>query len=183
MRTPVLLFLEILLLGFSAGAQAQNCQAAFSFGETGLTIAFTDASTSADGDPITSWLWDFDDGTTTWGDSVAHAFDSTGWYDIHLTAYYCNYQVDSIIPFTATVGTNESSHIPAFKLYPNPTSGNSTVVFPSATTHPLRVTDLHGRTLYYTKRPEQSHSIPSASWLPGMYIVTSGAWSEKLIRN
>ncbi|MCB0761489.1 MAG: T9SS type A sorting domain-containing protein [Flavobacteriales bacterium] len=129
------------------------------------------------------YYWDFDDGTTTWGDSVAHAFDSTGWYDIHLTAYYCNYQVDSIIPFTATVGTNESSHVPAFKLYPNPTSGNSTVVFPSATTHPLRVTDLHGRTLYYTKRPEQSHSIPSASWLPGMYIVTSGAWSEKLIRN
>ncbi|MCB0565938.1 MAG: PKD domain-containing protein [Phaeodactylibacter sp.] len=84
MRTPVLLFLEILLLGFSAGAQAQNCQAAFSFGETGLTIAFTDASTSADGDPITSWLWDFEDGATSTLQNPTHTFPSADKYDVCL---------------------------------------------------------------------------------------------------
>ena len=84
MRTPVLLFLEVFLLGLSTSAQAQNCQAAFSFGETGLTIAFTDASTSADGDPITSWLWDFEDGATSTLQNPAHTFPSADKYDVCL---------------------------------------------------------------------------------------------------
>ncbi|MCB0583100.1 MAG: PKD domain-containing protein, partial [Phaeodactylibacter sp.] len=85
MRTPVLIPFTLLLLFVSTNLSAQTCQAAFSFGETGLTIEFTDESTSAAGDPIASWLWDFDDGTTSTLQNPTHAFPEPDKYDVCLT--------------------------------------------------------------------------------------------------
>lgn len=85
MRTPVLLLSLLLLLLASAKLNAQTCQAAFSFGETSLTVDFTDGSTSDPGDPITSWLWDFEDGTTSNLQSPTHTFPTVDKYEVCLT--------------------------------------------------------------------------------------------------
>lgn len=48
-----------------------------------VTISFTDASTSADG-TITSWSWDFGDGTVGSGQNPTHTYSASGSYDITL---------------------------------------------------------------------------------------------------
>ncbi|MCG3164529.1 MAG: hypothetical protein POELPBGB_00283 [Bacteroidia bacterium] len=47
-----------------------------------LTVNFTDLSTS--GSPITSWQWNFDDGTTSTLQNPTHTFTDTGLYTITL---------------------------------------------------------------------------------------------------
>ncbi|MCB9265565.1 MAG: PKD domain-containing protein [Lewinellaceae bacterium] len=64
---------------------AQSCQAAFAFGETGLTIDFTDASTSLAGDPVISWFWDFEDGSTSTAQNPSHTFPDANTYDVCLS--------------------------------------------------------------------------------------------------
>ncbi len=63
---------------------AQNCTANFTFDDTGLTIQFTDQSTSSPGDPIVSWSWDFDDGTTSTAQNPLHTFPAADKYDVVL---------------------------------------------------------------------------------------------------
>ena len=58
------LTITILLLAFLPALTGQNCQSAFSFGETGITIDFFDQSTSNAGDPVVAWDWDFEEGSS-----------------------------------------------------------------------------------------------------------------------
>ena len=70
-------FTLLLLLGFlfSNNIYGQNCTAAFSWDDTDLTIQFFDESTTASGDPIVSWFWDFDDnGATSTQQNPIHTF-------------------------------------------------------------------------------------------------------------
>ncbi|MEJ2241419.1 MAG: PKD domain-containing protein, partial [Candidatus Bathyarchaeota archaeon] len=53
-------------------------------GVTPLTVNFNDASTSYDG--IISWIWDFDDGTTSNEQNPTHVF-TVGSYTVTLTVY------------------------------------------------------------------------------------------------
>jgi PKD repeat protein len=48
-----------------------------------LKVTFTDTSTSVV--PITSWAWDFGDGTTSNLQNPVHIFQIAGAYPIHLT--------------------------------------------------------------------------------------------------
>lgn len=64
--------------------QAQ-CSAQFSFGETLQTIQFTDLSTTSTNDPIVSWVWDFDDNTTSNVQNPLHTFPDIDKYDVVLT--------------------------------------------------------------------------------------------------
>jgi PKD repeat protein len=48
------------------------------------TIQFTDHSTPGQG-TITSWTWDFSDGTTDNRQNPTHVFTQTGYYDVGLT--------------------------------------------------------------------------------------------------
>lgn len=52
--------------------------------ETGEQVSF-DASGSTDDSTITSYEWDFGDGTTATGASPSHTYDSAGDYDVTLT--------------------------------------------------------------------------------------------------
>lgn len=54
-----------------------------SVGNPGLSVTFTDVSTSLN--TLTSYTWDFGDGTTGSGASVSHTYNSVGTYDVSLT--------------------------------------------------------------------------------------------------
>ena len=63
-------------------------EAAFSASPTSgiapLEVAFTDASTPGSS-PITAWVWDFGDGTTSTEQHPAHTYTEAGTYDVSLT--------------------------------------------------------------------------------------------------
>jgi plastocyanin len=82
MKTIRLLF-GLILFGSHAGAQ--TCEALFSFDNTNLTIQFTDLSTHANGDPIVSWDWNFDDGGSSTQQNPTHTFPEADRYDVNLT--------------------------------------------------------------------------------------------------
>ena len=85
MRTPVLFFWTIALICQAHAVCAQSCQAAFTFEEAGLTFDFTDASTSLAGDPVVSWFWDFEDGSTSTAQNPSHTFPDADTYDVCLS--------------------------------------------------------------------------------------------------
>ncbi len=60
-----------------------------------LTVNFSDLSTS--GSAITSWQWDFDDGTTSTLQNPQHIFTDTGTYTITLIIENANGCVDTLI--------------------------------------------------------------------------------------
>src|SRR6056297_2103572 len=83
-------FLEIIfsfVLSFISVSMiyGQSCTAAFTWDETDITIQFTDLSTS-DGGPIVSWMWDFDDGSTSTEQNPLHTFPEPDKYDVVLTS-------------------------------------------------------------------------------------------------
>jgi PKD repeat protein len=70
----------------SVSVTAPNAPPVAAFGAscTGLTCAFADQSTDADG-PITSWNWSFGDGTTSVLQSPTHSYSAAGSYPVTLT--------------------------------------------------------------------------------------------------
>lgn len=64
-----------------------NCHTAFTFGQVSnsLTVQFTDASTSAN--TITSWLWNFGDGTTSTDQNPHHTFTHDGTFQVCLVTH------------------------------------------------------------------------------------------------
>ena len=78
-----------------------------------MTIQFTDQSTSAAGDPIVSWFWDFDDGSTSTQQNPLHTFPSEDKYDVVLvitTASGCTAEIEirieiCVLPLNVTVGS------------------------------------------------------------------------------
>jgi PKD repeat protein len=56
----------------------------FSYGCTGLSCAFTDASTDPDG-TVVAWAWDFGDGSTSSDQSPTHEYGAAGTYTVSLT--------------------------------------------------------------------------------------------------
>ncbi len=69
-------------VGASAGPVAKFTLAPAG-GTMPLTVTFTDISSSAV--PITSWFWDFGDGSTSTLQNPVHTFQTAGAYPIHLT--------------------------------------------------------------------------------------------------
>ena len=58
--------------------------ASFNFATSRLTVVFTDTSSDHDG-TIASWLWNFDDGTTSTEQHPIHLFPAAGTYLVSLT--------------------------------------------------------------------------------------------------
>jgi len=61
-----------------------SCQADFSYTQANQTVQFTDASTGID-TTMTSYSWDFGDGTTSYSENPAHSYSVTGYYNVCLT--------------------------------------------------------------------------------------------------
>jgi len=90
-----------------------------------LVVKFYDSSYS-DIDTISSWIWDFGDGTT---DSILrnpeHTYDNYGSYTANLfvtTVNGCEFRVGTILKLWPT-SLNEAGQFYEFQIYPNPNSG------------------------------------------------------------
>jgi len=65
---------------------AEMPQAAFSTtNESGTTVSFDASASSAPEGSITSYEWDFGDGSTASGQTVEHTYDTSDYYDVTLT--------------------------------------------------------------------------------------------------
>ncbi|MEO6166620.1 MAG: PKD domain-containing protein, partial [Chitinophagales bacterium] len=62
---------------------SDSCHASFTFHTTGLSVDFTDASTSTE--IISSWFWDFGDGQTSDQQNPSHTYNHDGTYHVCVT--------------------------------------------------------------------------------------------------
>lgn len=135
------------LVPVSIEIYADTAQADFNFtiGADGYSVFFD--ATSSVGNVYT---WDFGDGTTGSGDTITHVFaDSVDVYAICLfvddtvcmtTDMYC----DGLV---TTVGIEEGVLSSNIELFPNPTTGNFSVVFNTSieSNYTIEVVDSRGR--------------------------------------
>lgn len=65
----------------------------------GTEAVFTDISTPDPGDPITSWAWDFGDGTTSSTQNPTHTYSAIGSYDVSLVinTAHCSDEINMTI--------------------------------------------------------------------------------------
>jgi len=82
MKKSIYLFIALLFAGAVSMAQTP-CQASFTYQVSGLTVSFTDASTSSY--TLTSWLWNFGDSQTSTSQNPAHTYAAAGTYYVCLT--------------------------------------------------------------------------------------------------
>jgi len=102
---------------------------------SGNVVTFTNTSTNA-----TSYSWDFGDQSNSSATSPSHAFAANGSYTVTLTAI--NGNCTDVITYTLviSVGLNEIENFADVKLYPNPTSANTTLEFENQSANEATVT-------------------------------------------
>ena len=88
----------------------------------GEVAQFTDMSTSAGGDPITSWDWDFGDGNTSTAQNPTHMYGGSGTYTV-----------------TLTVATDHCSATETFDITVNPAPNADFDAIPTSGCSPLEV--------------------------------------------
>jgi hypothetical protein len=124
--------------------------AAFTYVATGLSVVFTDASTTSS--TITDWAWDFDDaGATSTDEDPTHTFTADGPYTVCLTvtdengctSEYCEgIQVSGPVGIVETLESNLS-------MYPNPSNGQFVVEVNGVDADAqITVMDVAGRQVY-----------------------------------
>lgn len=136
-------------------------------------VTFTNTSTNA-----TSYLWNFGDGTTSTEANPVHTYQNGGEYVVTLTATNgCGFKV---LTMTIVAGSNGIGEIPGlsrFDVFPNPNSGNFTLVMEGApqTDLELNFTNVLGQSLlsekadFRTGRLTKDFSFSNLS--AGVYIL------------
>ncbi len=102
---------------------------------SGSVVTFTNTSTNA-----TSYSWDFGDFSNSSATSPAHAYAANGSYTVTLTA--TNGNCTDVVTYTVvlSVGLDEVENFTDVKLYPNPTSANTTLEFENQSANDATVT-------------------------------------------
>jgi PKD repeat protein len=95
-------------------------QAAFSFQETGLVVAFQNETVGG-----SSWLWDFGDGQGSTQENPVHTYAQEGTYEVSLSAFneFCGSAISKGVQVVSTSIADVASG-PGFSVMPNPTSGS-----------------------------------------------------------
>ena len=99
------------------------------FTNVDLAVTFTNTSVGA-----TDYSWNFGDGNTDLTATPSHTYATPGVYTVVLTA--TNGVCSSEFSFTVTVenaGVEENTIISSLTMFPNPTNGNTTLVFENLT--------------------------------------------------
>ena len=186
-----------LLLGTHLGAQVvvnvginqpPAPVSAFSQAPNGLTIDFTDMSTTN----IVSWLWDFGDGNTSSLQNPSHTYAIEGNYTVCLTATDVNGCSDTTcIPTGVLVGLNEPAALALFEAFPNPYEGKVNIRYQLSESSEvsLRVVDVLGKEVAVLADEEQSpgtktyaFSARSLGLEAGIYFVVLEAGGRKAVR-
>ncbi|MCF8277214.1 MAG: T9SS type A sorting domain-containing protein [Flavobacteriales bacterium] len=124
--------------------------ASFTYAATGLSVAFTDASTSSSS--VTDWAWDFGDGGTEVVASPTHAYAVDGPYTVCLTvtdengctSEYCEAIQVTDIPTTIAEAVENG-----LSVYPNPSNGRFVVEVTGVDADAqIVVLDIAGRQVY-----------------------------------
>lgn len=126
-----------------------SLSSSFSSASNGLSVAFTDASTSSG--TIVSWEWDFGDGNTSTDQNPSHAYGAANTYtvcltvtdDLGCTSEFCG-------PVTVDIPTSIVEGIEnGMAVYPNPSNGRFVVEVRGVEIDAqLNILDLAGRVVY-----------------------------------
>jgi PKD repeat protein len=177
-----------------------DCQALFlpipdSLGGNG--IQFLDFSISSN--PVTTWSWDFGDGTTSNEQNPYHVFAQPGVYAVSLSiegdscSSVITFELDTENPWnfnnnsgdpaklgqsTNAVATREATAaFESVKLFPNPAHNDLSVAFSSkqAGDYTLRISDLTGKTLQTSAQTAvigvNAARLNIGNLVPGLYMA------------
>ena len=127
-----------------------ECVSDFSFAATDLIVDFTNLS-SPDVGTITSYAWDFGDGSYSSEENPEHIFAASGYFEVCLTIGTdagCSDETCMIINVTAPVSIENINQFD-FNLSPNPASGNIEIVFAlnSKAITNIYLTDISGKNM------------------------------------
>ncbi len=153
--------------------------AGFTYSATGLTVDFTDASTSSS--TIVEWAWDFGDGNTSSMASPTHTYAADGGYNVCLTvtdengctSVSCQTVQVADVPISIADAVER-----AMQVYPNPSNGQFVVEIRGVEADvQLNVLDVAGRVVYTegailngSFRKELNVNVASGTYL--LQIVT-----------
>ena len=139
--------------GEVAVASAQELKADFNFSpaqpEVGQEVQFTDRSTG--GGTITSWEWDFGDGTTSTEQNPTHTYSAAGEYTVTLTVTDDTGASDTASKTITVVEEGAGPAEVAVHVFPNPARTRATFVYTlpqNAQGATLWVFDLRGRLVF-----------------------------------
>ncbi|MCB9234252.1 MAG: T9SS type A sorting domain-containing protein [Bacteroidia bacterium] len=160
--------------------------ASFTAAVNGLTVVFTDNSTSA-----TAWLWTFGDGGTATSQNPTYTYAAPGTYTVVLIVNTDGHCPDTLSQ-SITVGPNglEDYLVSGIKIYPNPAHDQVQVEVSGAIHQNLncRLVDLLGRIQYQAmhKTDQQGKfSVNLSELTAGIYLIEvespKGKYLQKLI--
>ncbi|MBM3170154.1 MAG: T9SS type A sorting domain-containing protein [Bacteroidetes bacterium] len=148
------------------------------------TYVFTNTSTNS-----TSYSWNFGDGNTSTDVNPLHIYGSDGTYTVTLTATNsCGETNTKTMQVTVNVTSIEESDAASIQVYPNPTSGITTLTIQglNSTQAEIQLMDLTGRILM-TKQVELlsegvETTLNMSKFAAGVYVVRIQSGDFKAVR-
>jgi PKD repeat protein len=143
------------------------------------TVVFTNLTTDADQN--TTYLWDFGDGTTSTDFAPIHVYpygeECENFATVTLTVSNdCgSWQfVNDSVAYGACVSVEEVSGVVAVDVFPNPSTGNFTIVSAEGGKTQIQVLDLNGKIIYAETSVITSgmgHQVDVSNVSHGVYIL------------
>jgi hypothetical protein len=140
MKKTIYIIIALMFAVIISKAQT-GCQAGFTYNVSGLSVVFTDASTSSN--PIISWMWNFGDSQTSTSQNPTHTYSTSGTYYVCLT-------------MTDNHGCHSTSCQHVSVSVPNPCHASYTFT-----------TDSAGMTFYFTNTSTGTTSTTTYTWTFG----------------
>ena len=186
-------------------AQAQQCQADFSYIQNGSTTVFTDLSTINTGwstNYSLTWEWDFGDGTISTQQSPVHTYANNGIYTPCLTVLYfdsviinscVSFYCDTLLignvlpcPGSATISQNGNNFtvnmtggVPPFLYLWSTGESTQSIVASVSTSGYCDVTDANG--CIFTDSFSYITNPPQIYWCDSMSLFSTGGSTQTIL--
>lgn len=154
-----------------------------------FTSFLTAQCTSTSSGTITSYLWDFGDGTTSSEMSPTHLYADTGMYTITLTVSGpCGSDTYTQDMYANTVGIEDLEVFGALNVYPNPNSGTFTIDMSTSegTSVAFKLTDVKGSVVWSAEpgvvEGNFKQQVTLNNQAEGVYFLTITAGEHSTVR-